>query len=609
MTDSPAPPLAVAVARAQVTARAWALLTLLCCIFGFCLRWLNASADLGSPGVDENDIVEQAVAFMGGQWRYYLPEYGPLPMYLLAALYHLVAALRGLSPLDYAARVFFDGQEQYWLARLFCAACYLPLAVCSYRFLAPRYGRCAAFIAAVLLSLPLLDQLTKSTVRIDVPQGAFQLGALLLLALAMESGRWRHWLCGGLCAGLSMACKPLPGLLVAPCFLAASWFAASGSDPLPGASSEGSSGSRRLLLRGWRTLARPALWAAGAVALAAALLANPSALDLKQFVRAQTEATAYYSGPNAPGLHLTAFEALRGLRVPLLLSAGLSMVAMVFVRDARAKLLALFPLVYATAFWGRPVRAYYMVAPAMVGCLVIAICIGSLIERTRLLAGESSARGTAPVSGARPGASGLLAPALALGFVLLVSWVPVGDLQQEKRQLSRFTLAREWIYAHIPSGARLFHYGAYASGPRLVAAGVKQAGEWGEFFEYGRDKYAFYKDAFRKAYAEYRAQGRPVYDIAAHGATAQPAAKTKPWLSRSLARRALKEGRDYIILAGFRTDDYRQLGYSWFDEVEVVEQFDKIVIFRVRRPEVVAPLAAPPPAAPAPADSASRAQP
>lgn len=601
MTSDSSASLVAAPARAPVRDRVWVLSTLLLCTFGFWLRWLYAHADLGSPSVDENDVIQQAVAFMGGEWRYYLPEYGPLPMYLLAALYHLVALLRGLSPLDYAARVFYDGQEQYLLGRLFCVACYVPLAICSYRFLAPRYGRVAASTSAILLSLPVLDQLTKSTVRIDVQQGALQLGAMLLLALAVEGSRFRHWLGAGLCAGLGMACKPLPGLLVAPCFLAASWFAAG----IPGAGSPAGADSgwspKALLLRSWRTLGRPALWAAGALAVAAALLANPTALDLKEFIRAQSNATAYYSGPSAPGSHLSAFEALHELRAPLIISAGLSTLAMVFVRDARAKLLALFPLVYATAFWGRPVRTYYMVAPAMVLCLVIGISVGLLLERRRL--GESGAlvernaparTGEAPAS-----ATVLLAPGLALAFIALVTWAPVRGLHAESQRLTNYTLSREWIHAHIPSGTKLFHYGRFAAGPRLVAATPKQAAAWADFFDYGRQNYEFYSRAFRQAHKGYLAQGRPYYDIHSHRVAAEQANKVKPWLARSLAKRALQEGWDYIILAGYRGDHYQQLGYTWIDQVELVQQFGKVAIFRVPRPAPTQPSAAAAPATPA----------
>src|SRR3954463_13864042 len=116
-----------------------AALTVALCALGFYLRWLNAHADLSSPSVDENDVVQQGVAFMGGEWKYYLPEYGALPMYGLAALYRLVAWLHGQTALEYAARVFYDGAEQYLLARLICVASYVPLAIVSYRYLASRF--------------------------------------------------------------------------------------------------------------------------------------------------------------------------------------------------------------------------------------------------------------------------------------------------------------------------------------------------------------------------------------------------------------------------------------------------------------------------------------
>src|SRR6185436_17053834 len=158
-------------------------------------------------------------------------------MYCMAALYHGMALLRGLTPIEYGARVFYDGAELYLIGRLFCAACYVPLSIAGYRFLAPRFGRSAGFVSACLLALPCLDPLTRGTVRIDVPQGACQVGALLCLARALESNAWRHWLWAGFWAGLGIACKPLPGLLLAPCFLAASWFAsaaASVAEPGPG---------------------------------------------------------------------------------------------------------------------------------------------------------------------------------------------------------------------------------------------------------------------------------------------------------------------------------------------------------------------------------------
>src|SRR4029077_15144728 len=113
-----------------------------------------------TPGIDENDVVQQGVALMGREWRYRQFGYGALPMYALAALYRVVARLHGLSGFEYAQRVFFDGAEHYLLARMFCAACYLPLAIASYRILARRFGRAAGALSACLLASPCIDPLT-----------------------------------------------------------------------------------------------------------------------------------------------------------------------------------------------------------------------------------------------------------------------------------------------------------------------------------------------------------------------------------------------------------------------------------------------------------------
>jgi len=168
---------------------AWTWATLAVCAVGLSLRALNAHADLGSPSVDENDVVDQAVAFMGGEWRYHLLEYGPLPMYLLAGVYRLLAFAHGSPALEYASRVFFDGAEHFYVARLLCAVCFCAVALVCCSFVAPRFGRPAGFVGAALLGLPCVDVLTDSTARIDVMQGAFQLCTIIALASALDGRR------------------------------------------------------------------------------------------------------------------------------------------------------------------------------------------------------------------------------------------------------------------------------------------------------------------------------------------------------------------------------------------------------------------------------------
>lgn len=539
---------------------AWAAVAV--CVAGLCVRISNATADLSTPYPDENDIVDQAVAFMGGDWHFHLLEYGPLPMYVLAGVYHVLAFVHGLSPLAYAARVFFDSEEQYFVGRLFCVLCFGILAVCCQRALAPQLGRWTGGISAVLLALPTVDILTESRVRIDVMQGAFQIGAILCLVVALGSRKLRHWVFAGICAGLAIACKPMPGLLVLPCFLAASWFAADGDESREAVSQR----KRGFWRRCWDTLSHPGLWLASGSALIASIIGNPSSLDIARFIDGQRHAISKYSGPNAPGTHLNALAALMPLGLGFLLLAGASLLATLFFRDARTRLIALFPLVYCLAFWGRPVRHYYVVAPAMGLCLVVAVVVGRLLEQLE----HSRAR--------------KITQAAIVALLLGINIPPIHALAQIARQVSGATRARNWIEANIPSGTKIFYFGVFERGPRLVASDPSVQANWADYFEYGRNKYAFLKQAFRLAYADYVKAHRPVYDLESTDFRAEPLKlKTTPaWLWRSLDRRARARGQEYIVMA--RRGSYEpvlDLGYPWFKNVELVKEFDYVALFRV----------------------------
>jgi hypothetical protein len=584
---APLPLAAPASERAETAPRLHpvALAALLICLMGLYLRVLNARTDLGSPGVDENDVVQQAVAFMGGDWRYYLLEYGALPTYVLAGIYHLVGRLHGLDGFQYAQRVFFDSEELYFVGRLYCAACYAVLALVSYRVLAARFGRSAGLVSAALLALPTMDSSTNGTARIDVMQGAWQVACMFCLVRALESKQLRHWLWAGVAAGLGVASKPLPGLLIAPCFLAASWFATEQAEAPAGGA----------LLRAARsalaTLFRPALWASALAALGAACLANPTALDLAKFVRAQRDAAGYYSGARAPGAHYDAFQASVRLGAPFLAAAALSVCALVFVRDARARLLALFPLVYVTGFVGRPVRFYYLVSPAMAACVVIGVAVGLALSRAGLDA-PSGRAGAEPPPPQPLGRRRWLAALIGLCLAPVLAYAPVSRMEYLRHVTSDASLMHDWIEEHVPSGASIFHFGGYAAGPRLVVDSWKRQSQLSDFFDYGRDQYDFYQRAFRQAHAEYLSAGRPHYALEIHNGAPEPAASRKNarWLTHTLDQRALSKGQEYILLAGFGgPPELSALGYAWLPRVELAQQFGRQALFRVPTPAVSPP--------------------
>lgn len=541
-------------------------------VLGTSLRLALVVHDVESPLIDENEIVEQAVAFMGGDLRFHFLKYGPFTMYVLAGIYHVVAALRGMSPLDYAARVFFEGNEHYVISRLFTLGSLSVFALLAFLNFRRRVGAPSALLVCSLLGVPFIERLALGA-RIDMPQAAFQGVALLALGEVVIQQRFRDWIIAGACAGLAIATKPLPGLLVAPCFVLASWYVA-------GRRRDGT--PRTLLSRIGRTLVGPGVWSAALACAACAMLGNPAILDFKHFVESQRAAVALHSG-DVPWGQQSIQDSFLTLGFPFVVALAVSVVLVLIRRDKRALLVLLFVAVYLGAFYGRASRNYYMIAPVVASCLLI----GHGLAAARELAPKLNAQRWMPWAW------------LPLAVASLAWTAP--HLWARGTTLSHMTEARRWLYEHIPSGTPMFHIGWRPSGPRLVAANEKLQGDWGDHFDYGRKQYKFFRAAFHKGYSDYVKSGKPRYPLTVYDSKPFPRGTKglRPWVSDSLVRKAHETGERYIIVAGFGRGDVRDLGYLWFDKAILEKQFDRIAIFRV--PEVAqAADAALAPAAPNP---------
>jgi hypothetical protein len=547
------------------------IVALLMCATGLWLRAKVAGYELGLPLIDENEVVEQAVAFMGGDLRYHFLKYGPFTMYVLAGIYHVVAALRGMSALEYASQVFFEGGEHYFIARLYVGFTITVLALLAFFHFRRHYGAAAALFACALLAFPLVDTLTKG-VRIDMAQAAFQGMALLALGEAVTRPLHRYWIAAGVFAGLAIATKPLPGLLILPAFVPASWLAAR----------HGPEGEvRRWTARLGKTVASPGPWLAALACVSAAVIANPAMLDFGTFVESQRAAIELHSDSSA-GSHQEITKSARLLGVPLLVGIGLSAALALLRREPKALVVAFFLATYVGAFSTKPSRHYFLVGAAVAACLLV---------------GHGFALAVDWASKARP-RPWLGWTWLPLAAILLLS--PVQGMLARVTEPSMQSLARDWIYENIPSGTRLFHAGWRPSGPQLVATSKKLQASWGTHFGYGRENYEFLKQAFDLGYADYVKSGQPRYAITVHNAIPLPRStkRTPRSVTDSLLKNARAKKQRYIILAGYREKDVRELGYKWFDSAILEGQFGKVAIFRVPEAVEAAGAAAAPPSSP-----------
>lgn len=528
------------------------------CAAGLLLRMKIAAYELDLPLIDENEVVEQAVAFMGGDLRYHFLKYGPFTMYVLAAIYHAVAAVRGLTPLEYASQVFFEGEEHYFIARVYVGFTVSVLALLAFFHFRRHYGVSPALFVCALLGFPLVDILTRG-VRIDMAQAAFQGLVLLALGEAVTRPRHRYWGAAGVFAGLAIATKPLPGLLILPSFVLASWLAAK---------RERGGELRKWSTRLSRTVASPGPWLAALACAGAAVAANPAMLDFGAFVESQRAAVELHSGSSAGSSQKITSSAL-ALGWPLLIGVAASTGLLIFRREPKALLVAFFLATYVGAFATKPSRHYFLVAAAVAACLLV---------------GHGFALATRSESGtrARPWLRWAWLPLAALSLM-----TPVRTVLARGAKPSNALQARQWIYDNVPSGTRLFHAGWRPSGPQLIATSKKLQASWGTHFGYGRTNYEFLKQAFDVGYADYVKSGQPRYAIAVHNAKplARGTRRTPRSVTDSLLKSARAKKQRYIVVAGFGAADVRELGYPWFDSAILERQFGGIAIFRV--PDVV----------------------
>jgi hypothetical protein len=524
------------------------------CVIGFALRLKLAAYDLTAPNIDENEVVEQAVAFMGGDLSQSFVKYGPLTMYLLAGIYHVIAVIRGLSPLEYASRVFLQGSEHYFVARAFAGFTLSALALVTFFALRRRLSTVPALVASALIALPVADVLVRG-VRIDMVQAAFQGLALLALGeVSVGAGR-RYWIAAGAAAGFAIASKPLPGLLILPCFPLASWLAARQTP---------AGEPRRVLARFTTALAGPGLWLAALACLACAVLGDPALLDLREFIESQRAAVALHSGALAAGPSIVSSFALLG--VPFCAALIASLIAVAVRRDAGALLAAAFLVVYVAAFWGRS-RHYFLVAAAATACLLI----GYGVAAVRVFVERVSPRARSWLD--------VASVVLTLGLAA----PPLAQLWALQSQPTLGTEARAWIEANIPSGTRLYYVGWRGAGPQLVAEGAAAQAAFGDHFGYGRTQYEFLKRAFELGYADYEHSGAPRYAIASYHNKpyARRAKKTPRSITDGLLKTVRAQKRRYIIIAGHTERDVSALGYTWFRDVVLEKEFGHIAIFRV----------------------------
>jgi len=465
----------------------------------------NTMKFLPDYSVDENDIVESAVAFTAGDLNPYWHKYGGLYAYLLAAVFSYQAMLLDVDVADYTGTVFFRGTSLYYTARYISSLLLVLSGLIAARLANRQFGDRVGRMCLLFAAVPLGAMLTRFTARVDTLQGLWTILAIAAAVGVVRNVGTASSALTGLWWGLSVATKPIPGMMLFPTVLLAH-FAGTGGD-LRNRESAVDAWWRWLLRTGLETLRRPRLYLCCVAALLAFGVCHPAAVvDFRSFAGEQLAAVLTEGGKDfPPGWDISRFAPMWGW--PLTVAMAAAMIGAVFssIRRRRADfgVVVSYPAVLWLAYATGAANDYFYVPAVPAMLVVLAVWLDESAEI--ITRGRRWRKEIVTVIG-----------------VLVALWYPISAIASDSIELIHHDdywldhaglAGARWIEEHIPSGSTILIYGYYSRLPHLLADRPDDQAQYGEHFMYGRHRNLPYQRLFLDAYRKELESGRPRYRI------------------------------------------------------------------------------------------------
>ena len=496
------------------------VLIILFLFVGIIFRMALLNWELPYYSVDENEVVEPALAFLSGDWEPHWYGYGPIFSYLLAFIYKVymwtAAFTSGWTREDFFYAAFFEPTSFYVLGRGFHALIIIGIAVISWVF-ARRYFDSLTAAAALILGLsPLLDINTNFTIRIDTLLGLFSLLSLFFAAqFGQDRMQLRPYIMSGIFAGFGIATKNLTGFLVLPALVLAHFLSV----------------WRTTNISAWKkveyAVTRPHIWILMVSVLLGHTLANPySVINFDGFLlelyngyikqSGGVKIFDYYESPYDFSWLVTKWG------WPMVIAIALALLASVRRADNASRILLIYIAVFIIAFLPFKSQDYWYNAMFPAVIIIVASFISgvsqSIVKYLYNLRGKNSATIDHVTYANRLSFTVMIflsiilifSPYLKTGWLIHANWFsPVAPL--EKRADSA---AQAWIENNVPSRSSILMIGRHAYNlPRLLADKERVQAIWGEYFSYHRDEYLHWCEEYENAYLQLQQKNKPMYRI------------------------------------------------------------------------------------------------
>lgn len=460
-------------------------------------RFFYIKIGLPHYSIDENDIVEFAVGYLGGDLDPHWYKYGPIYGYLLAIIFKIQSFFHTGNLNEYVQSYFQDGTNFYFIARFMNSLIHISLAFLAYAITFKFLSKKAAPVALIFCMIPFADNLTGYTIRVDSLLALNLTLALYFMLHLFRKEKTKWYILGGIFIGFGFGTKPLPTFMVLPAIYLTWFFATFNSNYL----------ELKIIARHFlKSLIYPRLYLLVFFIFVGLFISHPYALiNLSSFIAEQKSVVSDDTGfAYTKGYVLSRF--FSSLGIPFVFISTLAILFGVFFSIKNKKWPLMVLIIFILTYWGAfaivPARDYFYIPLIPILGAVIAYFPFHYKNKYRF---ENS----------------YFKIILGILFVLL-AFKPVEAIVS-KMNTYRFSIdklkarssikAEEWILDNIPSNSKLLYYGYYVSLPRLIDPNPNEQAQYGEYFMYYRFNNEFLKNQFVNWHSNYLREGQSAYDL------------------------------------------------------------------------------------------------
>ena len=475
----------------------------------FIPRFCDIMKFLPYYSIDENEIVDFAVGYFGGDLDQHFYSYGPLMSYLMALVYYVMSLFSSLSAEEFVQQVFFDNTPLYYTARLVNGCIAIATGWVVFDIIRRLWNKPLAFFSLPLLMFPFADFIVAFTVRVDTLLGLLYALSVLFMIKAFDGKTIKNILLSALCAGMAFACKPMPAMLLLPSlmlgfvflhFKEQEKFKVFNNKNTSCVSSKDSF-LRRFIKSILYILKDKNFYLFLTVLVISAFLFFPHAFlnwsGPDGFIDQQFGRIAFESGKNntPPGWRIDKHLRVMGLIYVYTGFIGIIYGTVIaFIRKNYKQIIVLIlPIILVMAF-SRVVSRDYWYTP-----IVYFLAIGIVIITNEIF-NYTRSKNIRLVIGMFILSLMMLRPAASL---VKQSKIMIPHSISAYEEVNTEFAAREWIEENISDGTNIGMYGYYVLLPRLVDYNVDRQASIGEYFMYYRKENKYFVEQFEKAHQKY----------------------------------------------------------------------------------------------------------